>query len=84
MLMGELFETQTIKRPFINLVDVRDSRKTGKTVRQFNTLRELQDCMIEKGRYFAKKSAYAGGVLKFILREILSTHVRVEGRRTQR
>jgi hypothetical protein len=84
MLTGEPFESQTIKRFFVNLADLTGFRKTGKTVRQFNTLQELQDYTIETERYLPKQSAYAGGVLKFLLHELLNTHVRVEGRRTRR
>jgi hypothetical protein len=38
---------------------------------KFPSLAELQVFTISTGRYFPKQSAYAGGVLKFLLRELL-------------
>lgn len=37
----------------------------------FTSLDELSEYTIENGKFFPKESAYAGGVLKFLLREIL-------------
>ena len=59
---------------FINLVDLVDTKGTGRAVTQFRTLEDLQGYTIREGKFFPKESAYAGGVLKFLLREILSSH----------
>ncbi len=59
---------------YVNLVDLVDTGKTGRCVTQFPTLDELQDYTIATGKFFPKESAYAGGVLKFLLREILNKH----------
>ena len=84
ILTNECFGEQTIKRLFVNLVDLVDTRRTGDAVTKFDTLEELQDYTIRTGRYFPKESAYAGGVLKFLLREILNTHRRKPARHTRR
>jgi hypothetical protein len=72
---------QILKGKFVNLVDLVDTGKTGQSVTQFDTLEKLQGYTIETGKFFPKKSAYAGGVLKFLLREILHKH---EGRMSRR
>jgi hypothetical protein len=55
----------------VNLVDLVDRHRTGRQVKQFKTLQELQEYTIAEGKFFPKESAYAGGVLKLLLREIL-------------
>ena len=49
---------------FVNPVDLVDGKRTGKAVTQFKNLERLQSYTIETGKYFPKRSAYAGGVLK--------------------
>jgi hypothetical protein len=63
--------SQILKGKFVNLVDLVDRHNSGGEVIQFTTLQELQDYTIANGKFFPKGSAYAGGVLKFLLREIL-------------
>ncbi|KAJ4369229.1 hypothetical protein N0V83_006314 [Neocucurbitaria cava] len=58
-----------IKDVHVNLVDLVDT--SGRDVELFTCLDELREYTIENGKYFPKESAYAGGVLKFLLREIL-------------
>jgi len=53
----------------VNLVDLVDT--SGRDVELFSSLDELREYTIENGKFFPKESAYAGGVLKFLLREIL-------------
>jgi hypothetical protein len=53
----------------VNLVDLVDI--SGRDVELFTCLDELREYTIDTGRFFPKESAYAGGVLKFLLREIL-------------
>ncbi|KAK3045919.1 hypothetical protein LTR09_012549 [Extremus antarcticus] len=60
-----------LKGKFVNLVDLIDRHNSGGEVIQFSTLQELQDYTIANGKFFPKQSAYAGGILKFLLRDIL-------------
>ena len=53
-------------------MDLVDQERTGCNTIQFESLEELQDYTITTGKFFPKESAYAGGVLKYLLREILS------------
>ena len=46
-----------------------DTSRDG--VELFASLDELREYTIESGKFFPKESAYAGGVLQFLLREIL-------------
>jgi hypothetical protein len=64
----------------VNLVDLVDLANTGRAVRLFASLQELVNYTIEEGKYFPKESAYAGGVLKYLLREILNPHFTQRGR----
>jgi hypothetical protein len=57
-----------VKEIHVNLVDLIDS--SVREVELFSTLDELRDYTIETGKFFPKESVYAGGVLKFLLREI--------------
>jgi hypothetical protein len=52
------------------LVDLVDTSGQGAEI--FDSLDELREYTIAQGKYFPKDSAYAGGVLKYLLREILS------------
>ncbi|KAI9892860.1 MAG: hypothetical protein M1814_001019 [Vezdaea aestivalis] len=65
---------RTLKKKFINLVDLVDTQKTGKSVEQFQSLDELRDYTIKTGKFSPRDSAYAGGLLKFLLREILGSY----------
>lgn len=51
-----------------------DTGNTGQSVTQFDTLEELKDYIISTGKFFPKESAYAGGILKLLLREIPNKH----------
>ena len=65
----------------VNLVDLVDTWRTGKTVKIFDSLEKLRGYTIKTGRYFPKESAYAGGVLRFLLREITGTYEGYRGGR---
>ncbi|KAF2844096.1 hypothetical protein T440DRAFT_527865, partial [Plenodomus tracheiphilus IPT5] len=60
---------ERIKDVHVNLVDLVDS--SALDIELFACLDELREYTIETGKFFPKESAYAGGVLKFLLREIL-------------
>lgn len=53
----------------MNLVDLVDT--SAPDVELFTCLDDLREYTKESGKFFPKESAYAGGVLKFLLREIL-------------
>ncbi|KAF2843958.1 hypothetical protein T440DRAFT_529394 [Plenodomus tracheiphilus IPT5] len=58
-----------IKTIHVNLVDLVDVSRDA--VELFPSLGELREYTIGSGKFFPKRSAYADGVLKFLLREIL-------------
>jgi hypothetical protein len=60
---------QKIETIHVNLVDLVDC--SGHNVELFSSLEELREYTIESRKFFPKGSAYAGGILKFLLREIL-------------
>jgi hypothetical protein len=59
---------QKIKTIHVKLVAMVDTSRDE--VELFASL-ELREYTIESGKFFPKESAYAGGVLMFLLREIL-------------
>ncbi|KAM3413580.1 hypothetical protein BST61_g11449 [Cercospora zeina] len=58
----------------VNLADMLDSKRSGEQFTIFNTKEELVDYTIREGRYFPKEEAYAGGLLKYLLREIHNSY----------
>lgn len=60
------------KGKFVNLVDLVDTGNTGECASQFSTLEGLKEYTIATGKFFPKESAYAGGMLKLLLRELLN------------
>ena len=60
---------KAIQKIHVNLVDLVDT--SGQDIELFLSLEDLRDYTIETAKFFPKESAYAGGVLKFLLREIL-------------
>ncbi|KAF1995590.1 hypothetical protein P154DRAFT_499924 [Amniculicola lignicola CBS 123094] len=61
---------QEIEKIHVNLVDLVDTSR--QQVELFSSLEGLREYTIKSGKYFPKESAYAGGVLKFLLRQIFS------------
>jgi hypothetical protein len=47
-----------------------DAERSGRQVEVFATEEELVEYTRETRRYFPKEDAYAGGLLKYLLREI--------------
>ena len=68
-------EDQRGRQAHVNLVDLVDSPRTGAPVKVFPNLQKLRDHTINNGKYFPKKDAYAGGLLRFLLR--MSTNNKV-------
>lgn len=63
-----------VKSTHVNIVDLIDTINTGQRVRVFGSVQELSTYTKESAKYFPKQNAYAGGVLKFLLRDILNPH----------
>ncbi|KAK0341965.1 hypothetical protein LTS02_018046, partial [Friedmanniomyces endolithicus] len=58
----------------VNLSDMLDSKRSGGSVKPFQTRNELIDYTVQERRYFPKADAYAGGLLRYLLREIHNEH----------
>ena len=54
----------------VNIVDLLKSTRTGAQVQKFANLEELRAYTKKPGKVFPKESAYVGGLLKDLLREI--------------
>ena len=65
-------------------MDLVDTGSTGECATEFDTLEELKEYTITTGKFFPKESAYAGGMLKFLLREILNKHMAGRSNRKRR
>ncbi len=61
---------QRVRQTHVNLVDLVDTQRTGVAVEVFSSLGQLQVYTRETGKVFPKKDAYAGGLLRYLLREI--------------
>ncbi|KAG9308168.1 hypothetical protein JVU11DRAFT_12394 [Chiua virens] len=60
----------------VNIVDLLESMRTGEPVHKFATLDELRVYTRKnKGKMFPKESAYTGGLLKELLREIINPYL---------
>lgn len=62
---------ERVRRTHVNLVDLVETANTGLPVKVFENLEQLQDYTVENERFFPKYSAYHGGLLRFLLRQIL-------------
>lgn len=65
-----IFDLQQVMLTHVNLCDMLDAERNGHRVVTFATEEELVDYTRENHRYFPKEDAYAGGLLKYLLREI--------------
>ncbi|KAG9096612.1 hypothetical protein FRC06_008489 [Ceratobasidium sp. 370] len=63
---------ELVQLTYVNIVDLVDTRVTNIHVRHFGSERELSEYTTRTGKYFPKENAYAGGLLKFLLRHIIS------------
>jgi len=61
---------QLVLQTHVNLVDLIDSPTTGNSPALFDSEEQLSEYTKRTGKYFPKESAYAGGVLRFLLRRI--------------
>lgn len=58
----------------VNLSDLLDTTRQGTRVHVFVSEEELRVYTKKTGRIFPKEEAYAGGLLKYLLREIFGTY----------
>ena len=58
----------------VNLSDLLDTTRQGTRVHVFASEEELRVYTKKTGRIFPKEEAYAGGLLKYLLREIFGTY----------
>ena len=58
----------------VNLSDLLDTTRQGTRVHVFASEEELREHTLETGRIFPKEEAYAGGLLKYLLRQIFGTY----------
>ncbi|KAL2827981.1 hypothetical protein BDW59DRAFT_159939 [Aspergillus cavernicola] len=63
---------KAVVQTHVNLVDLLESVRNGSPVETFSTLEELRKYTVNEGRYFPKEEAYEGGLLRYLLREILN------------
>ncbi|KAG9626993.1 hypothetical protein KCV03_g10229, partial [Aureobasidium melanogenum] len=61
---------QQVMLTHVNLCDMLDAERSGRQVEIFATEADLVKYTRENHRYFPKEEAYAGGLLKYLLREI--------------
>jgi len=61
-----------VRSTHVNLIDLVDLRRTGQTVQVFDSEEALSIYTIGEGKFFPKENAYAGGLLRFLLRKILN------------
>ena len=61
---------KVVARSNVNIVDYIEAKRLGNTVTVFSTVRQLADYTSRTGKYFPKNDAKAGGVLKYLLRQI--------------
>ncbi|KAJ4266057.1 hypothetical protein NW762_004030 [Fusarium torreyae] len=69
---GSLSECRkSVRETHVNLVDLVETQRTGLPVKVFKTLKNLQDYTIRTEKFFPKRNAHEGGLLRYLLREIL-------------
>ncbi|KAL8369031.1 hypothetical protein RB599_004461 [Gaeumannomyces hyphopodioides] len=63
---------ERVRQTHVNLVDLVDVARTGESVTVFPNLEQLRDYTVETGKFFPKNDAHAGGLLRYLLRKIIS------------
>jgi hypothetical protein len=61
---------ETVMNTHVNLVDLIERK--SQHVTKFSSERELSEYTQEEKKYFPKENAYAGGLLKYLLRQIFN------------
>ncbi|CAE6420160.1 unnamed protein product [Rhizoctonia solani] len=63
---------QLVKSMHVNIVDLVDTPATQEPVTHFVSEAALSTYTVQTGKYFPKENAYAGGLLKYLLRNIIN------------
>ncbi|KAG5643148.1 hypothetical protein DXG03_001510 [Asterophora parasitica] len=63
---------EAVKGTYVNLVDLVDLPNSSSALALFNSEEELSAYTLENHKIFPKESAYAGGLLKHLLRNIMN------------
>jgi hypothetical protein len=63
---------QVVLSTHVNIVDLIDSPRTHEPIYKFASEKELSAYTIRSKKFFPRESAYAGGLLRFLLRQILN------------
>jgi hypothetical protein len=63
---------KVVRATHVNIVDLVDNNSIGGRVKIFNSEEALSRYTISTGKYFPKENAYAGGLLRFLLRQIMN------------
>ncbi|KDQ53386.1 hypothetical protein JAAARDRAFT_183348 [Jaapia argillacea MUCL 33604] len=70
---------QAVEETHVNLVDLVDTYGTGEPVVKFASEMRLSIYTKDTGKYFPKENAYAGGLLRHLLRHIMSPAAENDG-----
>lgn len=63
---------EAVKATHVNIVDLVDTQTTGEPVTAFVSEVDLSKYTISTGKFFPKDNAYAGGLLRYLLRRIIN------------
>ncbi|KDQ18857.1 hypothetical protein BOTBODRAFT_28344 [Botryobasidium botryosum FD-172 SS1] len=63
----------------VNIVDLTDTETTGEAVVLFDSEKQLSEYTKATGKFYPLDEAHAGGLLKFLLRQILNPHLSHRG-----
>ncbi|KAG1899039.1 uncharacterized protein F5891DRAFT_435225 [Suillus fuscotomentosus] len=77
---------EVVKATHVNIVDLIDTKVTGKPVTIFYSEAKLSEYTKATGKFFPRDNAYAGGLLRYLLRRIMNPRqerVSRSGQRTQ-
>ncbi|TDL15744.1 hypothetical protein BD410DRAFT_695718, partial [Rickenella mellea] len=68
-----------VKRAHVNIVDLVDTQRTCEQVKVFQSELELSIYTKNTGKYFPRENAYAGGLLRYLLRRIINPELAGRG-----
>ena len=63
---------KVVEKIYVNIIDLVNAPETGEAVNTFGTEQELSEYTKETGNYYPRDNAYAGGLLRFLLRHIIN------------
>ena len=75
---------QAVEKIYVNIVDLVDAPNTGEPVHVFATELQLSAYTKATGKYYPEENAMAGGLLRFLLRHIISPRTEPKRRMTSR